>query len=152
MCGIFALIGDTYESSNLTDSDGIKSFNACNKRGPEYSKIEKINNNLLGFHRLAINGLSDSGNQPFYYKQYILICNGEIYNYKQLIKDYNLNVTTGSDCEVILHLYYLFGKKCLTMLDGEFAFVIYDTKLDLFFIARDPYGVRPLYINNINNT
>ena len=146
MCGIFALIGNS-----CNESDIIKTFNKCNKRGPEFSKIENINNNLLGFHRLAINGLSESGNQPFYYKHYVLICNGEIYNYKQLINDYNLNVTTGSDCEVILHLYDLFGKKCLTMLDGEFAFVIYDTKLDIFFIARDPYGVRPLYINNVNN-
>jgi hypothetical protein len=79
--------------------------------------------------------LSPSGNQPFEYKNYVLICNGEIYNYKELIRDYNLNVTSGSDCEVILHLYHLFGSKCLTKLDGEFSFIIYDRIEHFFFIA-----------------
>ena len=147
MCGIFALIG--YNPSNVLDE---KYFSRGKKRGPEYSTLQKIGNNYFGFHRLAINGLTESGNQPFEYKNYVLICNGEIYNYKELIRDYNLNVTSGSDCEVILHLYHLFGANCVTKLDGEFSFIIFDKIKNFFFIARDPYGVRPLYYNVIGNT
>ena len=74
MCGIFALIG--YES------DPTQYFNAGSKRGPELSKLIQIKNNYLGFHRLAINGLTDQSSQPLYYNNFILVCNGEIYNYK----------------------------------------------------------------------
>ena len=145
MCGIFALIGD-----NKPFNESY--FTMGKKRGPEFSVLQKIGKNYFGFHRLAINGLTSSGNQPLEYKNYVLICNGEIYNYKELIRDYNLNVTSGSDCEVILHLYHLFGSKCLNKLDGEFSFIIYDRIENFFFIARDPYGVRPLYYNVVGNT
>ena len=149
MCGIFALIGYNHPFDESY-------FHRGKKRGPEFSILKQLVNgirtNYFGFHRLAINGLTPSGNQPLEYKNYVLICNGEIYNYKELIRDYNLNVTSGSDCEVILHLYHLFGSKCLTKLDGEFSFVIYDKTTNFFFIARDPYGVRPLYMNVIGNT
>ena len=145
MCGIFALIGN----SNSFDESY---FSRGKKRGPEFSILKKYENHYFGFHRLAINGLTPNGNQPLEYKDYTLICNGEIYNYKELIRDYNLNVTSGSDCEVILHLYHLFGNECITKLDGEFSFILYDNKKKLFLIARDPYGVRPLYMNEIDNT
>jgi asparagine synthase (glutamine-hydrolysing) len=149
MCGIFALIGYNHPFDESY-------FHRGKKRGPEFSILKQyvngIRTNYFGFHRLAINGLTPNGNQPLEYKNYVLICNGEIYNYKELIRDYNLNVTRGSDCEVILHLYHLFGSKCLNKLDGEFSFVIYDKTANFFFIARDPYGVRPLYMNVIGNT
>ena len=149
MCGIFALIGYNHPFDESY-------FHRGKKRGPEFSILKQLVNgnrtNYFGFHRLAINGLTPSGNQPLEYKNYVLICNGEIYNYKELIRDYNLNVTSGSDCEVILHLYHLFGNKCVAKLDGEFSFVIYDKIKNVFLIARDPYGVRPLYMNVIGNT
>ena len=145
MCGIFALIGYNQPFDESYFARG-------KKRGPEFSSLQKVGSNYFGFHRLAINGLTPSGNQPFEYKNYVLICNGEIYNYKELIRDYNLNVTSGSDCEVILHLYHLFGTNCVSKLDGEFSFIIYDRIENFFFIARDPFGVRPLYYNVIGNT
>jgi len=145
MCGIFALIG---ENESFNESY----FTRGKKRGPEFSILKKYENHYFGFHRLAINGLTPNGNQPLEYKQYTLICNGEIYNYKELIRDYNLNVTSGSDCEVILHLYHLFGNECITKLDGEFSFILYDNDKKLFLIARDPYGIRPLYIIEDDNT
>ena len=144
MCGIFALIGNNSFDESY--------FNRGQKRGPEFSILKKYENHYFGFHRLAINGLTPDGNQPLEYKHYTLICNGEIYNYKELIRDYNLNVTSGSDCEVILHLYHLFGNKCITKLDGEFSFILYDNENKLFLIARDPYGVRPLYMIEDDNT
>ena len=143
MCGIFALFGPN-------DYDKIYSFFLNGKkRGPEYSNLQKITHEvLLGFHRLAINGMNSESNQPIVRGEHILVCNGEIFNYKELIKEYNLKMTTESDCEVILHLYEKFGKDCLNKLDGEFAFVIYNTTSDEIFVARDRFGVRPLYVLN----
>ena len=116
---------------------------------------------VLGFHRLAINGLNSVSNQPIVYKDVVLICNGEIYNYTQLYKYMDVTPITDSDCEVIIHLYIKYGiEQTLTMLDGVYSFVLFDnrTNTDLvnnIFIARDPLGVRPLYKiynENIHNT
>ncbi len=149
MCGIYALFGP-----NLPSNDIIQQyFKLGSKRGPESSKLVHFNSNhnsiYLGFHRLAINGLNVESEQPIYYKNYVLICNGEIFNYKELIEKYKLNVTTQSDCEVILHLYELFGKDVINVLDGEFAFLIYNQTDHSIVVGRDPYGVRPLYMNPV---
>jgi asparagine synthase (glutamine-hydrolysing) len=121
-------------------------------RGPEFSKLSSIYlKMILGFHRLAINGLNSVSNQPLVIDDIVLICNGEIYNYIQLFKNMEIEPKTGSDCEVIIHLYLKYGiEQTLTMLDGEYSFILYDNRLtpDLnnqVFVARDPYGVRPLY-------
>ena len=110
MCGIFALM------SKLDVSVIQNEFEKGKNRGPEYSKLTKINllhakdNNMyLGFHRLAINGLNDKSNQPLVHSGVFLICNGEIYNYKQLYDMMNLKGQTDSDCEVIIHLYQKYG-------------------------------------------
>ena len=80
-----------------------------------------------------------------------LVCNGEIYNHLQLIETHGLNCVSGSDCEVIIHLYKLFnGDMCATLreLDGVFSLVLVDRDRDLVHIARDPFGVRSLYIGS----
>ena len=103
MCGIFALLNnnDTLDDKRIKDF-----FNKAKHRGPENSKILKISDNLLyGFHRLAINGLNEVSNQPLVFKDCILICNGEIYNYKTLYSYMDSVPTTNSDCEVIIHMY-----------------------------------------------
>ena len=143
MCGIFALLN--------SNEDPKEYFKCGSKRGPEFSKLINIGGAYLGFHRLAINGLNDESNQPMYYRDCILVCNGEIFNYKELIAKYNLNVTTGSDCEVIPAMYYLFGEDFINYLDGEFAFIMVDMIKQITIIARDPFGVRPLYMNNIGD-
>ena len=104
----------------------------------------------LGFHRLAINGLDEISDQPMNIDNNItLICNGEIYNYKELFETMGQVPATNSDCEVILHLYRRYGiEQTLQMLDGVFGFVIYDfSDVDnkKIYVARDPYGVRPLF-------
>ena len=84
--------------------------------------------------------------QPIWINNKMLICNGEIYNYKKLYQQLGVAPTTHSDCEIILHLYERFGiDQTVQMLDGVFAFAIYDADLNQVFIGRDPYGVRPLY-------
>ena len=149
MCGIFALMCDADKS--IIEKEFMKG----KARGPEYSSLDEINlvtsnhHFYMGFHRLAINGLNIASHQPIIFNQISLICNGEIYNYKQLYKMMNINPTTDSDCEVIIHLYLRYGiEETLRMLDGVFAFVIYDiTNIQepKMVVGRDPFGVRPLY-------
>jgi len=154
MCGIFALLNNKTIASDIIESEFLKG----KKRGPEFSKLDNSYNNLtLGFHRLAINGLNEEANQPLIIEDISLICNGEIYNYKQLYKNMNIIPKTESDCEVIIHLYIKYGiEQTLSMLDGVYAFVLLDNRNrnnKKIYIARDPFGVRPLYyLKNINNT
>ncbi len=155
MCGILAIIGDT-------DIFDETYFHKGSKRGPEHSIFTHYTKEVLfGFHRLAINGLNVVSNQPIIVDNIILICNGEIYNYKYLYKVSNTESVTDSDCEIIIHMYKKYGiSTTLTMLDGVFAFVLYDMNKQEIYAARDPYGVRPLYMgvqmqmlsNTIQNT
>ena len=155
MCGIFALLNSSYDN-NIVNNEFIKG----KSRGPEFSKLDNSYLKMtLGFHRLAINGLNNESNQPLVINDIVLICNGEIYNYNDLYKTMNITPLTGSDCEVIIHLYIRYGiEQTLTMLDGVFSFILYDNRIsqDLnnrLYVARDPYGVRPLYyLKNNKNT
>ena len=156
MCGIFALLNSSNINTDIIKNEFIKGKG----RGPEFSKLDNSYMKMsLGFHRLAINGLNEESNQPLVINNIVLICNGEIYNYKQLYNYMGIQPTTGSDCEVIIHMYLKYGiEQTLHMLDGVFAFVLFDNRItkDLnnqIFIARDPLGVRPLYYlknKNIN--
>lgn len=104
-----------------------------------------------GFHRLSINGQTPESNQPFFIKNCRLICNGEIYNFRSLIKEYGLETEykSQSDCEIIIHLYRKIGMgETLKKLDGVFAFVLHDYENKCTFIARDPVGVRSLFIGS----
>ena len=147
MCGIFSLL-----NNNIIDSDIVKtSFEKGKRIGPEFSKLSTVD--ILcdfGFHRLAINGLNEKSNQPIIIDDIKLICNGEIYNYKELYKLLEIIPNTQSDCEVIIHLYKKYGiEYTLQILDGVFSFILCDSRLtnddSKIYIARDPYGVRPLY-------
>jgi asparagine synthase (glutamine-hydrolysing) len=142
MCGIFF-----YKGNKFLKEDLLNNFNKIINRGPDSSRIISEQNNIFGFHRLAINDLSDNGMQPFINDNIYLICNGEIYNHKNLKNEYVLNTQSNSDCEVIIHLYKLLGiEETCKLLDGVFSFVLYDKNKDVVYVARDPYGVRPLFI------
>lgn len=153
MCGIFALISDNVKNSDLNNKEFIKqAFELGKGRGPESSVIEELDskneelNITLGFHRLAINGLDSISMQPLTLFGKKLICNGEIYNYKELYKLVDTTPQTHSDCEVILHLYHKFGiETTLQLLDGVFAFILVDEIEQKLYAARDRFGVRPLY-------
>ena len=150
MCGIFALLNSSLDDEMETMTK--EQFDKCKGRGPEYSSFNIYHKLILGFHRLAINGLNDDSNQPIIYNDITLICNGEIYNYEKLYEYMNVIPITNSDCEVIIHLYLNYGiEQTLSMLDGVFAFVLYDNRntkentSNKVYVARDPIGVRPLY-------
>lgn len=150
MCGIFFTIG-------MTDTvKQYESFLSMKKRGPDNSTFISCPGNInIGFHRLMINDLSLNGNQPIVYDDIYLICNGEIYNHNDLKLKHNIICTSNSDCEVIVHLYKKLRsvhtvketiQRLCNELDGEFAFVIYDTNKNEVIVARDSAGVRPLFI------
>ena len=151
MCGIYWLL----HTKNFTDYDTnniIKHFDSGVGRGPDYSTLINKHNSFIGFHRLSINDLTHNGNQPFEIQDCILVCNGEIYNHKELIEEYKLNMNSNSDCEVIIHLYKMFGiSKAINLLDGVFAFALYDIKKKTLMVARDFFGVRPLFISYDDN-
>ena len=143
MCSIMGYIG-----SRLSDEDFKLGFERTVSRGPDMSRIEKLNNGLLGFHRLAIMGLTDEGMQPFAYKNNMLVCNGEIYGFAPIKEDLikkGYTFESDSDCEILLPLYEQYGTDMFSLLDAEFALIIYDGASDSFIAARDPIGIRPLY-------
>lgn len=137
-----------YIGSRLTDDEFKLGFERTVSRGPDMSRVVKLNNGLLGFHRLAIMGLTDKGMQPFTYKNNMLVCNGEIYGFRPikdgLIKK-GYTFESDSDCEILLPLYEQYGIGMFGMLDAEFAMIIYDGNSKDFVAARDPIGIRPLY-------
>lgn len=149
MCGIFGLLNNRVSFDNAT----IKTaFDKGNSRGPESSDMKSYSDNItLGFKRLAINGLTKLSGQPMTIGGVTLICNGEIYNFKELYKMMGVLPITGSDCEVIIHMYKKYGfEYTVKMLDGVFAMILYDTgngeDHSKIYVARDPFGVRPLYV------
>ncbi len=144
MCGIFAYLGIRFSEEEL------KSFaEKIKHRGPDSTVYKWVTPTLFyGFHRLAINGLNEESNQPMSHNGYHMICNGEIFNYKDLIKKYELEdvYKSGSDCEIILHLIEKIGlDACCNELDGEYAFVVYDEKNKNLMIGRDQLGIRSLF-------
>ena len=149
MCGIYAyLYKNTFEEKWEEKEECYKRMDLLEPRGPERRNYMIYKNIFLGFRRLSIVDTSTNGDQPFTdsEKRASLICNGEIYNAKELQKKYNLQVTSKSDCEVILYMYLQFGiEKTLEELDGVFAFILYDYKENELIACRDSFGVRPLF-------
>ena len=154
MCGIYSFLN--YKKQGIEINNIKTEFLKGSSRGPEET-VEKIIDDYdlyIGFHRLAINGFNDlNASQPMEIDDIVLICNGEIYNHKQLFNVMNINSNSNSDCEVIIHLYKKYGiKQTLQMLDGVFAFMIFDfsdKNNPKMFVARDTYGVRPLFFTRI---
>lgn len=124
-----------------------KGFDETISRGPDMSKIIDTGDGLLGFHRLAIMGLSENGMQPFSLNGSHVVCNGEIYGFEKIKKELSkkYEFVSGSDCEILLPMYFEYGTDMFRMLDAEFALIIYDGEKGKYIAARDPIGIRPLY-------
>jgi len=152
MCGIFCYLGKKYTIEQL-----IEAWRLINHRGPDEhyppSVVTTYGENKLwfGFHRLKINGLDGVSQQPIICGsgRISLICNGEIYNHHELQKQHNIKCHTHSDCEVIGQLYLKFGMdRTIRMLNGVFGFVLYDRLMGKIYVARDPIGIRPVFIGS----
>jgi asparagine synthase (glutamine-hydrolysing) len=148
MCGIWALLGKSL------DADAVKHWvKQLANRGPEAARVIAGDKFQMGFTRLAINGLNESGMQPMMDPKgrWHWICNGEIYNWKDLAARHGIQSTSGSDCEVVGHLFASLAtatdaRTFFRSLDGVFSIVIIDAQEGVAYVARDPYGVRPLFI------
>ena len=169
MCGIWAIIEKSHNSKGKS-LDHLNDFWKIKHRGPDNSHIETFDNVFVGFHRLSIMDTSFKSNQPYVIRDQtrtlVFVCNGEIYNYNNISKDYDFNIGT-SDCLVIPKLYIHFtnennknGVQKWTELfnyyiKGEYAFMLFEfdemMKLSKYFIGRDHVGVRPLYMCTSND-
>lgn len=148
MCGIAAILNIRKQTPELREK-ALAMARKIRHRGPDWSGIYCGGSAILAHERLSIVD-PQSGGQPLYSpdKKVVLAVNGEIYNHREIRKEYagKYDFQTGSDCEVILALYQEYGIHFLEKLNGIFAFVLYDSEKDEFLIARDPIGVIPLYI------
>ena len=149
MCGIGGIVSFNNSVIDQNISEKIKS--SLNHRGPDHSSIKVIDSNCTFVHsRLSIIDLNPRSNQPFSSEdgRYNIVFNGEIYNYKELKNELitqGHNFKTEGDTEVLLAGYQHYGKEILSKLIGQFAFVIADYNKNIFFMARDRIGLKPLY-------
>jgi asparagine synthase (glutamine-hydrolysing) len=148
MCGIVCAF-DLKQKSESLRPQVLEMAKIIRHRGPDWSGIFSNDKAILAHERLAIVDPA-SGKQPLFSpdKKLILAANGEIYNHRALRKQFEgkYDFQTESDCEVILALYQEKGVHFLDEMNGIFGFVIYNTKKDEYFIARDHMGIIPLYI------
>ena len=147
MCSIMGYCGD------CATEEFEQGFERTVSRGPDDSRIIDTGKGLLGFHRLAIMGLTPEGMQPFRLENSYCVCNGEIYGFDKLKKVLQEKYTfvSDSDCEILLPLYKEHGVDMFPMLDAEFALIIYDGEKKEYIAARDPIGIRPLYYGYDSN-
>jgi len=158
MCGIWSLIN--LKKKQLDIVKLFQDFYNLKHRGPDNSFFETYGNVLIGFHRLAIMNDTFTSNQPFIYEDELrtimFMCNGEIYNYKELAECYNLDVK--NDCMIIPEIYYSlcksgnesdFNRVIREDVKGEFSFLLFEfdrlKNLTYVIAARDEIGIRPLY-------
>jgi asparagine synthase (glutamine-hydrolysing) len=149
MCGIFALL-----SNHPIDKQScLEALESLEARGPDNYKIVESETYFLGFRRLAINDLTVTGNQPMVSGSDQFMCNGEIYNHLELQQEYGLTCESRSDCEVIMRA-DIDGCDMAEFTDsinGDFAYMIRDTKTKIITAARDRIGVRPLFFGLVDH-
>jgi asparagine synthase (glutamine-hydrolysing) len=148
MCGIVCAF-DLKQKSEILRPQVLEMSKKIRHRGPDWSGIYSDEKTVMAHERLAIVDPA-SGQQPLFSedKKLILAANGEIYNHRELRKQFNgtYNFQTASDCEIILALYKEKGVDFIDDLNGIFGFALYDVENDTYFIARDHMGIIPLYI------
>ena len=151
MCGFTVLLKK--KKIDITDRFQ-KASEIISYRGPDDTSFYEDENIAFNFFRLSIQDLSTHGRQPMISnsKRYIIVFNGEIYNKLQLRVKFNFrNLKSNSDTEIILKLFEKLNNKCLDHLDGMFSFVIYDKLRNEVFLARDRFGIKPLYYYESKN-
>ena len=155
MCGIvIGILQGPVTAANLARANKITraAFDISNARGPEESRFESYADGLcnFGMHRLAINGQGVNSGQPLRHGSTMLVCNGEIYNHRTLSRDSGIAPATESDCEsILLALRDSTVKAVLSGLDGVFALCTYNEETNDVLVARDTFGVRPLYTGSV---
>ncbi|MEZ4933746.1 MAG: asparagine synthase (glutamine-hydrolyzing) [Saprospiraceae bacterium] len=147
MCGIAGVIS---EKNNLDKSIIQNMTDALAHRGPDAGAIYQDGKAALGHRRLSIIDLSELSNQPMlsHDGRYIIVFNGELYNFKEVKKEINnYPFKSSGDSEVILAAYIKWGVDCLRRFNGMFAFAIWDKIEESLFVVRDRLGIKPLYFS-----
>lgn len=129
-------------------------FDRTHSRGPDAKRVVTTDGAIIGFERLSIMGLTDSGMQPFSLNGNVVVCNGELYGFrkeKKRLEKKGYSFVSDSDCEIILPMYEEYGLELFARLDAEFAMVIYDSTKRTLIAARDPIGIRPLFYGYDDN-
>lgn len=128
-------------------------LNAIGHRGPDASQWLELNASRgpvnLGHRRLSIIDLSTAANQPFRKDGIAIIYNGEIYNFRELraeLESFGVSFRTNSDTEVIVEAFRKWGEDCFRRFRGMFALAIYDEAKEALILARDHFGIKPLYV------
>jgi asparagine synthase (glutamine-hydrolysing) len=150
MCGIAGSIDPIAERAMAT----VGQLNdAQAHRGPDHNVVARIGGIALGNTRLAIQDPTSSGNQPFVSAdgRYTCVLNGEIYNHRELVERFQLPVRTSCDAEVIPHLWAKLGAAAIAELRGMFAIAVVDALEERLYLARDPFGMKPLYWRRLPN-
>ncbi|GAB3228058.1 asparagine synthase (glutamine-hydrolyzing) [Hymenobacter seoulensis] len=144
MCGIAGFFNI---NSDLGEVDLRKMTNCISHRGPNADGYFLDQSVGLGHRRLSILDLSAAANQPMFSHdgRYVIIFNGEVYNFKEIASSLNVEMNTTSDTEVILEAYIQLGVDFVHLLNGMFAIAIYDKENDSLEIFRDRLGVKPVY-------
>lgn len=148
MCGFTALIGNQQRAEALSITERM--LNSIVHRGPDDSGVLQRDGGTLGFRRLSILDLSSASHQPMESESgdYAIVFNGEIYNYVELRRELQAlghSFQSNGDTEVLLKSYIAWGPACLDKLNGMWAFVIHDRRRQVFFGARDRFGMKPLF-------
>ena len=143
MCSVMGYCGDLPLPESFQSG-----FAQTVSRGPDMDRILDTGKGVLAFHRLSIMGLTEAGMQPFERDGSAVICNGELYGFaemKRALEEKGYTFESDSDCEILLPLYFEYGTDMFSMLDAEFALILFDGRTGQFLAARDPIGIRPLY-------
>ncbi len=144
MCGIAGTIDPKAERATAR----VRLINdAQAHRGPDHMMIARVGRITLGNTRLAVQDPTPAGNQPFVSVdgRYTCVFNGEVYNHRQLVERFQLPVRTACDGEVIPQLWAKLGVGSLAELRGMFAIALVDNLDESLYLARDPFGIKPLY-------
>ncbi len=146
MCGI---AGFYSSSKNIIESDLHSMTDAMSHRGPDAAGyfLNEEKTVGLGHRRLSIIDLSEAANQPMFSqsKRYVVVFNGEVYNFREIAKQLNISTRTASDTEIIIEAFEKRGVEFVNLLNGMFAITIYDKLKKILFLFRDRLGVKPLY-------
>ena len=148
MCGILGKVDKSKAKLYTNAATFNLSMKMLSNRGPDFSNIWRKKGAILGHTRLAVIETSTDGNQPMTGYGYVVVFNGEIYNYKKLREELILNgyqFKTNSYTEVLLAGWDFWKSDLLNRINGMFAFAILDIKTNNLVIARDRFGKKPLY-------
>lgn len=151
MCGIAGFIGFDNNAGLAEMANQVQRH-----RGPDNQSVWVDDYVAFAHQRLSIIDLSESANQPMVKRNFVIVFNGEVYNYQELsarlIAEFGTSFNTHSDTEVVLEMFANYGVECFDQLVGMFAFSIYDTKSQQLIIARDHFGIKPLFYTNIGKS